>query len=337
MKAHAEEINGGIPALFDEILKTAIDLQASDIHLEPREEFLRLRCRVDGLLQEAPPIPKASQAALTSRIKVLFNLDIAETRIPQDGRINLKIGKNIIDIRLSTLPQLHGEKIVLRLLNRSQIHLPLEELGMEKEDLDLYKKMIAKKNGMILVTGPTGSGKTTTLYATLSSLNSREINITTIEDPVEYQLVGINQVPVNPKVGLTFARGLRAILRQDPDIIMVGEIRDLETAKIAVQAALTGHLVLSTLHTNDAASAINRLIDMGVERYLVEATVIGVVCQRLVRKKSHSGFKGRTGIYELMFGSSPRDGMKMLVEDGAIKVRKGITSPEELSRVIYCE
>jgi type II secretory ATPase GspE/PulE/Tfp pilus assembly ATPase PilB-like protein len=327
----------GVPTLLDEIIRQAVELQASDIHLEPREEYLRLRYRVDGLLQDGPPIHKSKQAALISRVKVLVNLDIAESRLPQDGRTNLKIGKNTLDMRVSTIPTLHGEKVVLRLLNRSHAHLSLEELGMEKDDLGLYRKMILKRNGLILVTGPTGSGKTTTLYATLSSLNSKEVNIVTIEDPVEYQLPGINQIQVNPKAGLSFARGLRSILRQDPDIIMVGEIRDLETAKIAIQSAMTGHLVFSTLHTNDAPSAVIRLVDMGIERYLVEASVIGVVAQRLARKIAPKGYQGRTGIYEIMPGVSPRKGIKNLADNGKLKVNQGITTPEEVARVIYLE
>ncbi len=324
-----------ISALLDSIIKKAYELQASDIHFEPREEYLRLRYRVDGMLQDGPPIQKSKQAALISRIKVLVNLDIAESRLPQDGRTNIKIGRNSIDLRVSTIPTLHGEKSVVRLLNRSHAQLSLEELGMEKEDLDLYRGLISRKNGLILVTGPTGSGKTTTLYATLSSLNSREVNIITIEDPVEYQLPGINQIQINPKAGLTFARGLRSILRQDPDIIMVGEIRDPETAKIAVQAAMTGHLVFSTLHTNDAPSAVTRLVDMGIEHYLVKDSVIGVVAQRLVRKFTPREYRGRTGLYEIMRGTLPHAGMKTLAQNGLLKVKRGITSREEVARVIY--
>lgn len=287
--------------LLDDIIKIAVDLNASDIHLEPREEFVRLRYRVDGLLQEAKPLHKSKQASLISRIKILVNLDIAESRLPQDGRTDIKFGKHNIDLRVSTIPTLHGEKVVLRLLNRSHALLTLEELGMQKEELAIYKTMIAKRSGIILITGPTGSGKTTTLYATLARLNNKEINIMTIEDPVEYQLPGINQIQVNTKSGLTFARGLRSILRQDPDVIMVGEIRDLETAKTAIQSALTGHLVFSTLHTGNAASAVIRLVDMGIDRYLVEASVIGVVAQRLVRKIGG----GREGIFEIMEGTVP--------------------------------
>ncbi len=327
----------GAPEILDEIINKAVDLRASDIHLEPREEYLRVRYRVDGMLEDSLPIHKSKQAALISRVKVLVNLDIAESRLPQDGRTNLKIEKSTIDVRVSTIPTLHGEKVVLRLLNRTNTQLSLEELGMGKEELDFYRKMISKRTGIILVTGPTGSGKTTTLYATLSALNSKEVNIMTIEDPVEYQLPGINQIQVNPKAGLTFARGLRSILRQDPDVIMVGEIRDLETAKIAFQAALTGHLVFSTLHTNDAPSAVTRLADIGIEPYLIEASVIGVVAQRLVRKISPKGYKGRTGIYEVLLGSKPQRGMKTLVESGMLKVKQGITSKEEVARVTYLE
>ncbi|MFA6549452.1 MAG: GspE/PulE family protein [Candidatus Margulisiibacteriota bacterium] len=323
--------------LLDGIIHTAVELKASDIHLEPREEFVRLRYRVDGLLQEAKPIHKSKQASLISRIKILVNLDIAESRLPQDGRTNLKIGKTQIDFRVSTIPTFHGEKVVLRLLNRSHALLTLEELGMEKEALATYKTMIAKRSGIILITGPTGSGKTTTLYATLSSLNHKEINITTIEDPIEYQLPGINQIQVNSKAGLTFARGLRSILRQDPDVIMVGEIRDLETAKTAIQSALTGHLVFSTLHTGDAASAVTRLVDMGIERYLVEASVIGVIAQRLARKITAQGFVGRTGIYEVMPGTAPRKGLHTLLENGLAKVKAGITTEEEIGRVLSLE
>ncbi|MDD4179541.1 MAG: GspE/PulE family protein [Candidatus Margulisbacteria bacterium] len=324
----------GIAAQLDEIIAKAVELQASDIHLEPREEYLRVRYRVDGLLHDAPHIHKSKQSALTSRVKVLVNLDIAENRLPQDGRTNLRLGKNQIDLRVSTIPTIHGEKAVIRLLNRKHAHLSLAELGMEKDTLEIYRSIISKRTGIVLVTGPTGSGKTTTLYATLSQLNDKDVNIITIEDPVEYQLPGVNQIQVNNKAGLTFARGLRSILRQDPDIIMVGEIRDLETARIAIQAALTGHLVFSTLHTNDAPSAVTRLIEMGIEKYLVEATVLGVVAQRLVRKTSPAGFKGRTGIYEIMTGVESSKRQKTLLEDGLLKIQNGLTTKEEISRVI---
>lgn len=335
IKQHPD--HNGAPALLDEIIKKAVELNASDIHLEPREDYVRVRYRIDGLLQDGKPVPKSKQASLISRVKVSVNLDIAENRLPQDGRTQIRLDKGITDIRVSTIPTLHGEKVVMRLLNRSQANLSLEELGMEKENLELYKKMIAKRAGIILVTGPTGSGKTTTLYATLFALNSKEINITTIEDPIEYHLPGINQIQINPKAGVTFARGLRAILRQDPDVIMVGEIRDLETAKIAFQAALTGHLVFSTLHTNDAVSAVTRLTNMGIESYLVEAAVVGVVAQRLVRKITPEGFKGRTGIYEVMEGTVPPQNMKTLAENGMLKVKQNISTREEIARVVYLE
>ena len=330
-----ESDGNGIVPLFDEILRKAVELQASDIHLEPREEYLRVRYRVDGLLSDGTPVIKAKQAALISRVKVMVNLDIAESRLPQDGRTDVRIGKQAIDLRVSSMPTIHGEKVVIRLLNRRDAQLKLEELGMEKDDFEQYRRIIAKRSGLVLVTGPTGSGKTTTLYATLSQLNFKEVNIITIEDPIEYQLPGINQIQVNNRSGLTFVKGLRSILRQDPDIIMVGEIRDLETARIAVQAALTGHLVFSTLHTNDAFSAIVRLQEMGIEKYLVESTVIGVVAQRLVRKLSGGNYRGRTGIYEIMSGVNPQAGMKKLLDDGQIKAAKGITSLDEVGRVVW--
>jgi general secretion pathway protein E len=322
--------NNSVTALLEELLTRAINLGASDIHLEPREDFLRVRFRVDGLLQDGPPVSKKQQAALLSRVKVMVNLDIAENRLPQDGRATFRR----YDLRVSVIPTVHGEKAVIRLLNRKHAHLGLDQLGLASRDLALYRTLIGKKTGLILVTGPTGSGKTTTLYATLTELNSKEVNIITIEDPVEYQLPGISQIQVNAKIGLTFARGLRAILRQDPDIIMIGEIRDLETARIAVQAALTGHLVLATLHTNDAPAAVTRLTEMGIESYLVEATVIGVVAQRLVRTLTAGGLKGRTGIYELLAGSRVKEKRRTMADDGRAKVEQGITTGEEVARVL---
>ncbi len=322
-----------IPELLNKIINKAIELKSSDIHFEPREEYLRIRYRVDGLLQDCETIHKQKEASLISRIKVMVGLDIAENRLPQDGRTKFKN----IDIRVSTIPTIHGQKIVMRLLDRKQALLKLEDLGMQKSDFETYQKLISKRNGIVLVTGPTGSGKTTTLYATLSTLNSKDTNITTIEDPVEYQLPGINQIQINPKAGLTFSRGLRSILRQDPDIIMVGEIRDLETAKIAIQAALTGHLVFSTLHTNDAASAPIRLIEMGIDKYLVEASVIGVVAQRLVRKLTPNGLKGRIGIYEIMEGTKPQNNMRTLAQDGEFKIKQGVTTREEVLRSVYLD
>ncbi len=270
--------------LVNLLIETAVAQEASDVHIEPFEDSLRVRYRIDGLLfdQEAPP--RRLQAAVTSRVKLMAEMNIAERRLPQDGRIRVTVGGRRVDIRVSTIPTVHGESIVMRLLDRSAIFLPLERLGFAPATQRLFERLIARPHGIILVTGPTGSGKTTTLYAALDKINSPDQKIITIEDPVEYQLKGINQIPVRPKIGLTFANGLRHIVRQDPDIIMVGEIRDLETAEIAIQAALTGHLVFSTLHTNDAPGAITRLQDMGCEPYLVASVLEGALAQRLVRK-----------------------------------------------------
>jgi len=269
----------------NQVLIEAIKLRATDVHFEPFENELRVRYRVDGVLQEAavPPEVKQFQAAIVSRLKILSRLDIAEKRVPQDGRIRIKIAEHEIDVRVSVIPMLYGEAVVLRLLDRSSVLLGLEKLGMSVDDLNIFKGVLAQPHGIILVTGPTGSGKTTTLYAALSRINEVERKIVTIEDPIEYQLHGINQIQVSRKAGLTFARGLRSILRHDPDVILVGEIRDLETAEIAVQASLTGHLVFSTLHTNDASSALTRLVDMGIEPYLVASSLEAIVAQRLVR------------------------------------------------------
>lgn len=324
-----------LPELWENILAQGVALGASDIHLEPREDFLRLRYRVDGLLQEAPPLHKRDHYPLVSLIKVAAKLDIAEVRLPQDGSLARKIGKKLFDLRVAVIPTIHGEKVVIRLLDRQQSVCRLESLGMESEDLDVYRQIIAKRHGLVLVTGPTGSGKTTTLYSTLSLLNRRELNIVTIEDPVEYHLPGINQVQVNNKSGLTFARGLRSLLRHDPDIIMVGEIRDEETARITVQAALTGHLVFSTLHTNDAPSAVIRLEEMGIEKYLLNTVVLGVVAQRLVRKKEGDKFIGRTGIYQVMSGATPSAGLKTLLDNGRKKVADNLTTEEEVLRVLF--
>ncbi len=285
--------SGGTIKLLEDILSRAIELRASDIHLEPNARGIKVRYRVDGLLTDDLQIHRLEQPALISRVKILANLNIAESRLPQDGR-----GRHEhIDLRVSVIPTLAGEKATIRLLDQESHKLNLADLGMAEEESKLYRSMAAKKTGIILVTGPTGSGKTSTLYATLKELQKPEVNIITIEDPVEYQLAGINQIQVNPKIGLTFANGLRAILRQDPDIILVGEIRDPDTAKVAVQASLTGHLVLATLHANDCLSAPIRLIDMGIEPYLIGATLIGVVAQRLARKP---GGKGRNGIFEIL-------------------------------------
>ncbi|MGB9698210.1 MAG: GspE/PulE family protein [Thermodesulfobacteriota bacterium] len=269
--------------IFDAIMLQAIRDRASDIHLEPEEKMLRVRFRIDGLLYEFSTLAKQIHAPLTSAIKILAEMDIAETRMPQDGSFNVKIEERSFEIRVSTFPTIYGENVVLRILDQSTPLRKLEDLGFTPEMLASYKKLIASSHGMILVTGPTGSGKTSTLYASLNMINSLEKNIITIEDPVEYRLNLVRQTQVNPKAGMTFATGLRSILRQDPDVIMVGEIRDLETAEIAIQAALTGHLVFSTLHTNDAPEAITRLMDIGVEPYLISSAVIGVLAQRLVR------------------------------------------------------
>jgi len=270
--------------LINQLLMLAVRSRASDIHFEPFKEKMRVRLRVDGVLKTIREIPKRMVPAVISRLKIMANLDIAEKRLPQDGRIMIKAGGKEIDIRVSTLPTYFGERAVLRLLMKESILYSTKELGLLPEDYKKFMKLISSPHGIILVTGPTGSGKTTTLYAALSEINREEINIITVEDPVEYQLDGISQVQVKPDIGLTFASALRSILRQDPDVIMVGEIRDAETAEIAIQAALTGHLVFSTLHTNDAPSSITRLVDMGIEPFLVASSVIGVIAQRLVRK-----------------------------------------------------
>lgn len=269
--------------LINAMLSEAIKVRASDIHIETFEKSLSIRFRVDGVLREILQPQRKLAALLVSRIKVMAKLDIAEKRIPQDGRISLRIGGRAIDVRVSTLPSNHAERVVLRLLDKHSIVLDLAKLGMREQHLQLMTKMLQSPHGIILVTGPTGSGKSTTLYAALSQINSKARNILTVEDPIEYDLEGIGQTQVNNKVDMTFARGLRAILRQDPDVVMVGEIRDTETAKIAVQASLTGHLVLSTLHTNSAIGAITRLQDMGVEPFLLSTSLIAVVAQRLVR------------------------------------------------------
>ena len=317
----------------------AVQLKASDIHIEPEEKYLTVRYRVDGLLRRQSPLPKDLAGAVISRFKIMAGLDISEKRLPQDGRILMKIGSKDIDFRVSTCPTLHGENVVLRILDKSGLLLGLESLGFSPRELTLFQELIQSPYGIILVTGPTGSGKTTTLYSALQILNREDVNIMTVEDPVEYQFPGIRQVHVNVRAGLTFATALRSFLRQDPNIIMVGEIRDRETAEIAVQAALTGHLVLSTLHTNDSASAFTRLIDMEVEPFLVSSSILGTLAQRLIRKVcekckenylpddetlrnlgleaqigknmqfnrgrgcklcNSSGYKGRIGIYELL-------------------------------------
>ena len=270
--------------LVNSLLQHAVKERASDVHLEPFEREIRVRFRIDDILYEpVRPLPRSLQAPIVSRIKIMGGLNIAEKRLPQDGRIRLKIAGRDYDVRLSTLPVAHGERVVMRLLPRTTEMLNLEHLGFDEDHLKAWHKLIARPNGIMLVTGPTGSGKTTTLYGALSRINTLDVNIITVEDPVEIQLPGIGQIEVNPKIGLTFASGLRSILRQDPDVVLVGEIRDLETAEIAIQASLTGHLVFATLHTNDAPSAITRLVDMGVERFLVASSLVAVLAQRLVR------------------------------------------------------
>jgi general secretion pathway protein E len=320
--------------LLNALLLQAVKERASDIHIEPYEKELEVRLRIDGVLHRVLSPPKIIQDALISRIKIMSNLDIAEKRLPQDGRIRLLLGGRDIDIRVSVIPTFHGERAVLRLLDRKQGLLGLWEIGFSEEDGKALEEQLRRPDGIILVTGPTGSGKTTTLYASLTRIHTVDKNIITVEDPIEYQLKGIGQVHVNPRIGLTFASGLRSILRQDPDVIMVGEIRDLETAEIAMQASLTGHLVLSTLHTNDAPSALVRLIDMGIEPFLVASSLTAVLAQRLVRticphckvsyapadielpyfssppqalfrgegceKCKDKGYLGRTGIFELL-------------------------------------
>jgi general secretion pathway protein E len=270
--------------LVNLMLSQAVRDGASDIHIEPYQDLIKIRKRVDGILYDMYAPPKHVQSKLVSRVKIMAKLDIAEKRLPQDGRIEIRIADRNIDIRVSTLPTSFGERVVMRLLDKSNALLSLTDLGMTARDLEIFHKLIKAPHGIVLVTGPTGSGKTTSLYSALSILNKPDINIITIEDPVEYQIRGISQVQVSPKIDLTFANGLRTIVRQDPDVILIGEIRDLETAEIAIQSALTGHLVFSTLHTNDAASAVTRLIDMGVESFLVSSSVNAIIAQRLIRK-----------------------------------------------------
>lgn len=276
--------NAPVVKMIDYMFRNSIEMRASDIHIEPFEKEIRIRYRIDGELKTVNRLGIESLAPLAARIKILAGLNIAEKRVPQDGRIITKVGNNEVDLRVSILPVVNGEKIVIRILNRNSYKVGKEVLGMSEENLAKLKDIISNPHGIVLVTGPTGSGKSTTLYTILSELNSDNVNIITVEDPVEYTLNGINQVNVNNKAGMTFASGLRSILRQDPDIIMIGEIRDSETAEIAVRSAITGHLVMSTLHTNDAASSITRLVDMGVEPYLVSTSIVGVIAQRLVKK-----------------------------------------------------
>ncbi len=306
--------------LVNHIISQSVKARASDIHIEPYQDSFKVRYRVDGILYDLLTPPKWIQPALTSRIKVMAKLNIAEKRLPQDGRINVKIGDQEVDIRVSTIPTSFGERVVLRLLNKSGALFQLSDLGLVPEQRRQLEALIKSPNGIFLVTGPTGSGKTTTLYAILSSINKPDINIITVEDPVEYQIKGISQIQVNPKIDLTFARGLRSIVRQDPDVILIGEIRDRETADIAVQSALTGHLVFSTLHTNDSASAITRLVDIGVEPFLISSSVLAVAAQRLVRRLCDAckePFKPSDAVLKTA-GISPQD-----LTDGRLYRAKG--------------
>lgn len=380
--------------LASAIIQQAISDRASDIHIEPGQRAIRVRYRVDGVLMEAMTVPRNLMAPLISRYKIMADMNIAERRIPQDGRIEVKYQEKEIDLRVSSIPTPFGEKIVMRILDKTSVQIGLEKIGFTEAHQLKIEELVSQPNGMFLCTGPTGSGKTTTQYSVLNKLNTVGVNIITAEDPIEYQLNGISQVQMNKKAGLTFATALRAYLRQDPDIIMVGEMRDLETAEIAIESSLTGHLVLSTLHTNDAPSATLRLVDMGVEPYLIAATVIGVLAQRLGRridadhKESYevpqmdlrrfgfnvtdpdalvqlyrgiphdnnrmTGYRGRTGFHELMTlnaeiaelivrraplndikEASKANGMKELREDGLEKVLLGITTPEEVMRVVF--
>ncbi len=380
--------------LANALIQQAVADRASDIHVEPQQRSVRVRYRIDGVLQEAMTVPRNLMAPLISRLKIMADMNIAERRVPQDGRIEVRhVGKEY-DLRVSSIPTPFGEKIVMRILDKSSVMLGLQKIGFTEENQVRIEELVTQPNGMFLCTGPTGSGKTTTQYSVLNKLNTVGVNIITAEDPVEYQLNGIAQVQMNRKAGLTFATALRAFLRQDPDIIMVGEMRDLETAEIAIEAALTGHLVLSTLHTNDAPSATLRMIDMGVEPYLITATVIGVLAQRLARKidpdnkepytvsasdlrrfglqssdpdeqitlyrgvpaenNRMTGYRGRTGIHELMVMNSEiaelvvrraplhdvkeaakAGGMRELREDGLAKVLGGVTDPQEVMRVVF--
>ena len=350
--------------MLNALLTQAARDGASDIHIEPYERHSSVRFRVDGTLREVVQPNRALHAALISRLKIMAELDIAEKRLPQDGRISLRLGTRAIDVRVSTLPGAHGERAVLRLLDKSESRLTLEAVGMQGALLRQFEQLIHQPHGIILVTGPTGSGKTTTLYASLARLDAAHSNIMTVEDPIEYDLPGVGQTQVNPRIDLTFARALRAILRQDPDVVMIGEIRDAETAQIAIQASLTGHLVLATLHTNDAPSAVTRLIDMGVEPFLLSSSLLGVLAQRLVRKYcthchgqgcegcGQTGYQGRTGLFELLVvdetirariharaaeadirAAALARGMKLMRDDGERLVAQRITSREEVLRV----
>ena len=376
--------------LVNEIILEAINERASDIHIEPFERTLSIRYRIDGVLQEAAVPPQINQfkAAIISRVKILSNMNIAERRLPQDGRIKFSVGSRQVDVRVSVIPMIFGEGVVMRILDKATVLYSLPELGLDEDTFSQFQTLINKPHGILLVTGPTGSGKTTTLYAALNAIVGPEKKVITTEDPVEYNLDGVNQIPVDHKVGMSFGMGLRAILRHDPDVVMIGEIRDLETAQAATQASLTGHLVLSTLHTNDAASAATRLIDMGVEPFLVSSTLSGVMAQRLVRvicpncktekdpdlvkipktanfskddklffgsgcrQCRNSGYRGRSGLYELLMMNEElgekiiervaaselvrmgrANGMRLLNEDGWLKIKRGTTTLDEVMRV----
>ncbi len=382
---------GPVIRLVNLIITRAIEMRASDIHFEPFEDRFRVRYRIDGVLHDVESPPKRLQSAIVSRVKIMAKLNIAERRLPQDGRIMLRVKGKEIDFRVSSVPTIYGESTVLRILDKSSIVLDIEKLGFPQDTLKGFKNLIDRPHGIILVTGPTGSGKTTTLYCALEKINSPEKKIITVEDPVEYQLRGINQIQVKSAIGLNFANALRSIVRQDPDVILIGEIRDAETAEIAIHSALTGHLVLSTLHTNDASSAITRLIDMGMEDFLLSSTIIGILAQRLVRvacphcqvpatpdaailremkvdglksedlhvievkgceRCSHTGFWGRSGIFEflevndtiqrlilekkdshIIKEAARKMGMRTLREDGWMKVKQGVTTIPEVLRV----
>jgi general secretion pathway protein E len=350
--------------LVNLLLLEALEARASDVHLESYAGGLRVRYRIDGVLQDAAAPPAAYTAAVVSRLKIMADLDIAERRVPQDGRIALRMQDRQVDVRVSIVPTLNGESVVLRLLDKERGRISLADQGMPADVRAAFERAIARPHGIVLATGPTGSGKTTTLYAAIDVIRTGREKILTVEDPVEYELAGVPQVPVNEKVGVTFASALRALLRQDPDVVMVGEIRDGETAEIAIQAALTGHMVLSTLHTNDAASALTRLVDLGVAPFLIASTVEAVLAQRLVRRLCaacrgkgcgecrQTGYQGRTGLYELLEVTDElraalgrgaasgelaaivvRGGMRTLRQHGEQLVREGITSREEVMRV----
>ena len=381
--------------LVNSIIERAVAERASDIHIEPREEQLSIRMRIDGLLIDILTVPAELQSSVLARFKVMANMDIAERRIPQDGRFNIRVKDRDIDLRISTLPTIYGEKIVARLLDKTAGNLDRSAIGLREDDLDKYKQLIGIKNGVILIVGPTGSGKTTTMYSMINDLNKREVNLVTLEDPVEYNVDGVNQVQINEKTGMTFAKGLRAILRQDPDIISIGEIRDGETAEIAMRSAITGHVVLSTVHTSDALGTVERLIDMGVEPYLVASALKGVFSQRLVRRICpeckmqyapseeeqtelglqydprrifykgkgcprcfDTGYRGRTGVFEIFplniqvrrmiaagkgreaiekLITDPENGFVSLKESAIRLVEQGITTTDEVWRVVYEE